>query len=116
MRIDRTVLISGMIAAVNRERERRQAAERAKAEAAWQELLAKLEEMGRRMLTVSVPGGRDRRNAELAQELVKAGNWQDIDVIRGVADLSPAEAVALCWTVDPQAAMQLLSEYGSDRN
>jgi hypothetical protein len=97
-----------VLTATVRERERRQAAERAAAEAAWQQLLDKIEDMGRRLVAVPRPGG-----LELAEQLARAKDWARVDELRTAADLARAEAVALCWTVSPESAMRLLSEYWS---
>jgi hypothetical protein len=109
MKIDRTALI--MLAAARRERERRQAAEQAKAEAAVEELLRELEEMGRRMFAVRVSGRDLQDDVELAAELARAENWKQIDEIRNPHDLSRAEATALVLMVSPERALQLLAEY-----
>jgi hypothetical protein len=99
MRLDRTSLLR---LAIKYERERREA----KAEAAWQEVLDKIEEMTRRF--VALPRAGDR---ELAEQFARARDWARIDELRMPADLARAEAVALAWTVNPAAATRLLSEY-----
>ena len=70
--------------------------------------------MGRRILAVSSPR-RDLRDRELAQELAQAKDWEHVNELRGLADLSPAEAVALAMIVDPEAAMRLLDQYLGSR-
>jgi glucan biosynthesis protein len=107
MRIDRAALIRGMAAAINRERERRQAAERAKAEAAWQGILDKIAEMASR-LAVGRFAAADR---ELAEQLVRTRDWEHIDQLRVATDRSRAECVALVWNIDPEAAERLLLAY-----
>ena len=97
-----------MLTATVRERERRQAAEQAEAEAAWQQLLSTHEAMAQRFVAASDAGDR-----ELAEEIARASNWVRVDELRMPADLSRAESVALAWTVDPEAARRLLSAYWS---
>jgi hypothetical protein len=70
-------------------------------------LLEELEKMAERL----VVGSRSTNNLELALELTQAQNWSEIDVIRLRADLSPATAVALVYTRNPEHAFQLLGEY-----
>jgi hypothetical protein len=108
VRIDRAALIRGLAAAVVRERERRQAAERAEGEAARRWLIDKIEEMARRL--VAVPRAGDRA---LAKELAQATDWARVDELRMPADLSRADAVALAWTESPEVAAQLLCDHWS---
>jgi hypothetical protein len=103
MRIDRSALIRGLAVAANRERERRLANEQAEAEAGWREILDKIAAMAERFVAVPRPCHR-----ELAEQFVAAADWVRVDELRLPADLSRAEAVALCWTVDPAAAVRLL--------
>lgn len=102
----RKILIGQAQAAAHRERERRRAAEQAENEAAWDEMLSRIEEMGRRLVTAPRPG-----NLELAKQLAQATDWALIDALRIPADLARVEAVALLWTVDPAAALRLLCKY-----
>jgi hypothetical protein len=97
-----------LAAAAVRERERRQAAERAAAEAAWQQVLDTIEQIARRI--TALPRAGDR---ELAEQFARARDWTRIDELRAAADLSRVECVALAWTIDPEAAPRLLSEYRS---
>jgi hypothetical protein len=106
VRTDRVALLRGMSIAVNRERERRQAVEQAKAEAAWHEILDRLEEMARRFVALPRAGNR-----ELAEQLARAPDWARVDQLRMLADLSRAESVALALTISPQAATRLLCEW-----
>jgi hypothetical protein len=108
VRIDRVGLLYRVAAAITRERERRQAAERAEAEAAWQRLLDKIEDMARKF--VALPRAGDE---ELAAQIARAEGWARVDALRMPADLARAEAVALCWTVDREAATRLLGAFWS---
>ena len=68
--------------------------------------MAQFEQMAERIIAVSHPGDR-----ELAEQLAQAKDWKRVDDLRMPADRSRVEAVALAWTVNPAAAMRLLSEY-----
>jgi hypothetical protein len=109
MRINRVTLLHGMVAAIRRERERRQAAERAANEAAWQGILDKIEEMAAR-LAVGRFAAADR---ELGERMALVPDWAHIDELRTSPDKSRAECVALVWNIDPDAAVRLLLAYYS---
>jgi hypothetical protein len=86
----------------------------AAAEQVHEQLWAELEEMGRRLLVGSppkpagLPGVAEL--AELAEALVCAKDWAQIDALRAGMDLARVDCVALMMTVDPQAAVRLLGE------
>jgi hypothetical protein len=58
----------------------------------------------------------DAGDRELAEQIVRAPDWAHIDELRTAADRSCIEAVALAWTIDPDAAVRLLSENYSRRD
>jgi hypothetical protein len=72
----------------------------------WNQLIARLGEMGQRSLS----GGEEV--IQMLDELVAAGGDRErVDVIRIRENMSAAEAVSLVLMKDPEAAVRLMNEY-----
>jgi hypothetical protein len=102
-------LIVDWLAALEAERDRRAGGDPASAD----RLITELEEMGRRLITLTPSPSPGVPGPELAEKLAQAKSWEQVDELRVPADLSPAEAVALAMMVNPEAAIRLLNEYAA---